>query len=144
MSIPIAEQISIGLPPPNFVRFPFPAAAWNPAIPIVFTTTEQTNTTQSFMSRSSSPSLSNSPSRSSSPSAKVRPLSAPFIRSPQMVVPITHQPTSLPLPQTNIDPFGEIINKDMSGVPVNTVHSYASEQVNIISLKLNKPKFRVF
>ncbi len=128
MSIPMAEQISIGLPPHNFVRFPFHAGPWNPAIPIVFTTTEQTNTTHSLMSRSSSPSLSNSPSRSSSP-AKVRPLSAPFIRSPQIAGPIPHQPTSLPLPQPNLDPFGEMLNKDMPALSMNAVPNYASEQV---------------
>lgn len=131
----MAEQISIGLPAANFMRYPFPTATspqlipsgWNPAMPIVFTSTDHTNTTHTFMSRSSSPSISNTPSRSSSPSAKGRPLSAPFSRSPQMSGAIPHQPTSLPLPQTNVDPFVDI--KDSPNLRINTVPNFTPEQV---------------
>lgn len=132
LSIPLAEQMSIGLPPPNFVRFPFAATPWSAAgIPIVFTTNEPTNTTShSFVSRSSSPSLSSSPTRSSSPSAKVvRPLSAPFARSPQMGGPVP-QPASLPMPPTAADPFAEMVAKEVPTVAA-VLPNFASEQVRI-------------
>lgn len=94
---------------------------------IVFAPNDHTNTTHTFMSRSSSPSISNTPSRSSSPSAKGRPLSAPFPRSPQMSGALPHQPASLPLPQTTVDPFSEI--KDSPNLPINPVANFTPEEV---------------
>lgn len=135
--IPLAEQISL-VPGTNFVRYPFAATtspqlipnAWSTAVPIVFTTTEHTNTTHTFMSRSSSPSISNTPSRSSSPSAKGRPLSAPFSRSPQISGNVSQQPASLPLPQTN-DPF--IDCKESPNLRINPVPNITPEQLYRLS-----------
>lgn len=134
LSIPVHEQINI-LPTHNYMRIPY-APTWNgaaaiPGMGIVLTTTEQTATTHtSFLSRSSSPSISNTPSRSSSPSAKARPLSAPFVRSPQLTGLLPHQPASLPLPHTTVDPFAEMVNKDSSPLPVNAPPTFSSEQVS--------------